>query len=48
MGESKATGCEVSTEPLGLEDAMLCESGVGDSCEELCYIVLGFAVSDEE
>lgn len=48
MGKSNATGCEVSTEALSLEDAMKGKSGVCDSCEELCYIVLGFAVSNEE
>lgn len=48
VGESEVTSGEVGTQALGLEDAMLSESGVCDSSEELGYIVLGFAMPNEE
>lgn len=48
VGEAEVASGEVGAEALGLEDAMLGQAGVGDSGEELAYIVLGFAVPDEE
>lgn len=48
MGESQPSISEVGAQTSGLQDAMICESGVGDSGKELGYIVLGFTVPYEE
>lgn len=48
MREAQVAFCEVCAEALGLENAMVSETGVRDSGNKLGYIVHSLAMADEE